>query len=85
MVCNVTQGDGFLALRTGPSTKYAIKNKFGNLLTLNVDTSQRRGRWVRVTGAYRTYTKDGQRQARRKVVNARGWAHDRYMCSSFIR
>lgn len=79
MVCNVNGPDGWVAIRSGPGTGYAARRKLKRLAVLVVDTSQRQGRWVRVTTAYRTFTPDGDRQ-RRKTLHVSGWAHDGYLC-----
>ncbi len=79
MVCNVNGPDGWLAVRSGPGAKYKAKRKLKRLAILEVDTSQRRGRWVRVLTAFRDRTTSGRPQAFRKL-NVIGWAHDGYLC-----
>lgn len=80
MVCNVNGPDGFLTVRSGPGTNYSKARAFNRLAILQLDTSQRRGRWVRVLGGYRITTKDGAPQGR-KNLPVQGWAHDGYLCS----
>ena len=80
MVCNVNGPDGFLSIRSGPATSYRAVRKLKRLATVEVDTSQRQGRWVRVRTAYRTFTPDGRAQGY-KDLSVSGWAHDRYLCS----
>lgn len=80
MVCNVNGPDGFLSIRTGPGTSYKQARAFNRLAIVRVDTSERRGRWVRVLGAYRITTKDGWPQTH-KNLPVQGWAHDGYLCS----
>ncbi|SLN18704.1 hypothetical protein [Pseudooctadecabacter jejudonensis] len=80
MVCNVNGPDGFLTVRSGPGTDFAQERAFNRLAILEVDTTQRRGNWVRVVDAHRTHTKDGAVQDF-KPLPVSGWAHDGYMCS----
>lgn len=80
MVCNVNGPDGFLTIRSGPGSDYASKRKLNRLAIVDVDTQYRQGRWVKVIDAYRTHTKDGQRQEY-KGLPVKGWAHDGYLCS----
>lgn len=79
MVCNVNGPDGFLSVRAGPGTQFDIRRKLNRLAILEVDTSKRAGRWVAVTTAYRTVTKDGVGQAARSL-HVSGWAHDGFLC-----
>ncbi len=79
MVCNVNGPDGWVAIRSGPGTGFAANRKLKRLAILVVDTSQRQGRWVRVTTAYRNHTTNGRRQAH-KTLHVSGWAHDGYLC-----
>ena len=51
MVCNVNGPDGFLSVCAGAGTNFEVVRSFNRLAVLNLDLSQRRGRWVRVTGA----------------------------------
>jgi hypothetical protein len=80
MVCNVNGPDGFLTVRSGPGTDFAKVRAFNRLSILQLDTSQRRWRWVRVVDGFRITTKDGAPQAR-KNLTVQGWAHDGYLCS----
>lgn len=80
MVCNVNGPDGFLSVRSGPDTSYRAVRKLKRLANVEVDTSQRQGRWVRVLTAYRSYSPDGRAQAH-KDLTVSGWAHDRYLCA----
>lgn len=79
MVCNVNGPDGFLSVRAGPGSDYAQVRAFNRLAILTVDTSQRRGNWVRVVDGARTHTKDGARQDYNPLPVS-GWAHDGYLC-----
>jgi hypothetical protein len=80
MVCNVNGPDGFLTVRTGPGTDFAKVRAFNRLAILRLDTSERRGRWVRVLDGYRITTKDGAPQGRKNLA-VQGWVHDGYLCS----
>lgn len=80
MVCNVNGPDGFLSVRSGPGTDFEQVRAFNRLAILEVDTRERRGRWVRVVDAHRTHTTDGNLQTFRPLPVS-GWAHDGYMCS----
>lgn len=79
MVCNVNGPDGFLSVRSGPSTQHKVKRRLNRLAILTVDTHQRKGRWIRVLTAHRDYTKDGRPQDY-KSLHVTGWAHDGFMC-----
>lgn len=79
MVCNVNGPDGYLSIRSGPGTNYEIRRNLKRLAILRVDTSQRRGHWVRVLTAWRETTPEGWPQAHRSL-HVEGWAHDGYMC-----
>ena len=79
MVCNVNGPDGFLTIRSGPGTEYASVRKLKRLAVLALDTSQRRGNWIRVYGAHRNTTPEGRAQSY-KGLPVQGWAHDGYLC-----
>lgn len=80
MVCNVNGADGWLAIRSGPGSKYAARRKLKRLAIVVVDTSKRNGHWVRVTGAHRTHTVHGLRLSKYRDLPVTGWAHDGYLC-----
>jgi len=80
MVCNVDGPDGFLSIRSGPGTTHVVNRRLKRLAIVDVDTSERRGRWVKVVTAYRTHTDQGERRAY-KSLHVTGWAHDGYLCS----
>lgn len=79
LVCNVNGPDGFLSIRSGPGTNHQIKRKLNRLATVVVDTRYRQGNWIKVTDAFREYSKDGERIAY-KSLHVTGWAHDGYLC-----
>lgn len=79
MVCNVNGPDGFLSIRSGPGTDYAQNRALKRLATITVDTSDRRGRWVRVLDAYRDVSPEGKPQ-NYVSLSVTGWAHDGYLC-----
>jgi hypothetical protein len=79
MVCNVNGPDGFLSVRSGPGSDFDQVRAFNRLAILEVDTSQRRGNWVRIVGGARTHTVDGYLQDY-KALPVTGWAHDGYLC-----
>jgi hypothetical protein len=79
MVCNVNGPDGFLSVRSGPGTNFEQVRAFNRIAILEVDVTQRQGRWVRVVNGYRTHTVDGLPQALRELP-VTGWAHDGYLC-----
>ena len=83
MVCNVNGPDGFLTVRAGPGTQHAKARAFNRLAILRIDTTNRKGRWVRVLGAHRTVTPQGAHQSF-KDLPVVGWAHDGYLCSYVI-
>ena len=60
MVCNVNGPDGYLSIRSGPGSDFKAVRKLKRLAILQVDVSKRRGRWVRVLGAYRETTPEGR-------------------------
>jgi hypothetical protein len=80
MVCNVNGPDGFLSIRTGPGTGNPVARRLNRLARVRVDTRQRRGNWVRVIDAGRSFTTEGIRQ-QYKALPVSGWAHDGYLCS----
>ncbi len=80
MVCNVNGPDGYLSIRTGPGTNHSEARRLNRLARVTVDTSNRRGNWVRVLNADRRFTKDGRSQPY-KALPVSGWAHDGYLCS----
>lgn len=79
MVCNVSAVDGFLSIRAGPGTQHGIVRKLKRLAVVEINASERRGRWVRVLSADRNVTPDGRGQAF-KSLPVQGWAHDGYLC-----
>ena len=79
MVCNVNGPDGFLTVRAGPGTSHASVRAFNRLAIMVVDTSQRQGRWVRVTSAYREVDVKGRPKGS-KAFKVSGWVHDGYLC-----
>lgn len=79
MVCNVNGPDGFVTVRSGPGTHHSSNRQLRRLAIIEVDTRQRRGRWVRVLTADRTHTTNGQPQAH-KSLHVTGWVHDNYLC-----
>lgn len=81
MVCNVNGPDGFLTVRSCPSTSCSKVRAFNRLAVLVVDTRYRNGNWVWVTEAYRNHDKNGNRYVETQHFAVEGWAHDGYMCS----
>jgi len=79
MVCNVNGPDGFLTIRTAPSSEAGAARMLKRLAIVVVDTSDRQGNWIRVLSAHRTHTTKGERQAF-KPLPVTGWAHDNYLC-----
>jgi hypothetical protein len=80
MVCNVNGPDGFLSIRSGPGSDFKAVRKLNRLAIVEVDDSERRGRWVRVVNAYRTVSPQGL-SVPHKPLPVQGWAHDGYLCS----
>lgn len=80
MVCNVNGPDGYLSIRSGPGSNHGINRNLKRLATVTVDTSQRRGNWVRVLDAHRSFTTNGQRMDYKSLA-VQGWAHDGYLCA----
>lgn len=79
MVCNVKGSDGFLTVHKKPAAGSASARKLKRLAILVVDTSQRRGNWVKVLSAHRTHTVQGSPQTF-KNLPVKGWADDRKLC-----
>lgn len=79
MVCNVNGPDGFLSIRSGPGSDFKAVRKLNRLAIVEVDATERRGRWVRVVTAYRTVSPQG-RDVPYKPLDVQGWAHDGYLC-----
>ena len=79
MVCNVNGPDGFLSIRSGPGSNHGINRNLKRLARVTVDTSQRRGNWVRVLDAGRSFSTTGQ-PVNYKALTVQGWAHDGYLC-----
>lgn len=79
MVCNVNGPDGFLSIRSGPGSDFKAVRKLKRLAIVEVDDSERRGRWVRVVNAYRTVSPEGH-SVPHKPLTVQGWAHDGYLC-----
>ncbi|WP_298857688.1 SH3 domain-containing protein [uncultured Sulfitobacter sp.] len=80
MVCNVNGPDGFLSVRSGPGTGFKVARSFERLAVIDLDLTERRGRWVRVTGAHRQMSPEGIRVQRRNLP-VQGWVHDGYLCA----
>lgn len=80
MVCNVNGPDGFLSVRSGPGTDFKAVRSFKRLAVIDLDLTERRGRWVRVTGAHRHMSPEGSRVQRRNLA-VQGWVHDGYLCA----
>ena len=80
MICDVNGPDGFLTIRTGPGANYAAARSLKRLAIVEVDTRDRRGNWIRVRGAHRSFTPEGARTPD-KDLPVTGWAHDGYLCS----
>lgn len=80
MVCNVNGPDGYLSVRSGPGTKHEVLRNLERLAIVTVDTGQRQGHWVRVVGAHRDHSPDGDALADRRHLPVAGWAHDNYLC-----
>ncbi len=81
MVCNVNGPDGFVSVRSGPGTEFAVERNLKRLAVLTVDTSQRQGHWVRVLTAHRDVTETGKPlKGGYKALPVQGWAHDGYLC-----
>ncbi|MCX7566432.1 SH3 domain-containing protein [Sulfitobacter sp. F26169L] len=80
MVCNVNGPDGFLSVRSGPGTDFKVVRSFNRLAVIELDASERRGRWVRVTGAFRHMTPEGRPTSQRNLP-VQGWVHNGYLCA----
>lgn len=80
MVCDVNGVDGFLAVRSGPSTHYPILRKLERLAIVNVDTRYRQGNWIYVRTAYRVHNINGYRRRNVRNLHVEGWSHSRYLC-----
>lgn len=80
LVCNVNGPDGFVSIRSGPGTSYKIKRKLNRLAYIEVDTHARKGRWVKVLTADRSYSKNGK-PIKHKSLHVTGWVHDNFLCS----
>ena len=80
MVCNVNGEDGFLSIRTGPGADHPVARSLKRLARVHIDTRERRGHWVRVTGASRSFSIEGKRQPD-QALPVTGWAHDGHLCS----
>lgn len=72
--------DGFLSIRSGPGSDFKAVLKLNRLAIVEVDDSERRGRWVRVMYAYRTVSPQDH-SVPLKQLPVQGWAHDGYLCS----
>lgn len=79
MVCNVNGPDGYLTIRTSPTSNSNSARKLKRLAILVVDTANRRGHWIRVLSAHRNHTINGKPRTFRKLP-VTGWAHDDYLC-----
>ncbi len=79
MVCNVNGPEGYLSVREGPGTNYAIKRKLNRLAVVVVDTTVRSGRWIKVLDAHRSFSIHGQPQTYKSLF-VTGWVHDSYLC-----
>lgn len=80
MVCNVNGPDGFLSVRSGPGTDFKVVRSFKRLAVIDLDLTEWRGRWMRVTGAHRHMSPEGNPVARRNLP-VQGWVHDGYLCA----
>lgn len=80
MVCNVNGPDGYLSIRSGPGTNHAIKRKLNRLAILSISPSGKSGKWVPVTTAFRTHSKEGYSIGGKKSLHVSGWAHGNYIC-----
>lgn len=80
MVCNVNGPDGFLSVRAGPGTDYAVRRNLKRIAIVRIDTTRRKGHWVKVDTAYRSHSVDGDLLAEMRDLHVEGWAHDGYLC-----
>ena len=82
MVCDVNGPDGYLAIRSGPSTNRSIKRKLKRLAIVVVDTNRISGdgRWIKVVDAYRTHDTNGFQYDETIELPVNGWASTRYLC-----
>lgn len=79
MVCNVNGPDGYLSIRSGPGTDFKALRKLKRFAIVKFDTTEQRGRWVRVITAYREVSPQGGPHPY-KSLDVQGWAHDGYLC-----
>ena len=79
MVCNVNGQDGFVTIRSKPSSNSPSARKLKRLAIIVVDTSQRKGNWIRVVSAHRNHSVAGRRQTF-KDLPVQGWVHDDFLC-----
>lgn len=80
MVCNVNGPDGFLSVRSGPGTNYAIRRNLKRLAIVTVDTRYRQGSWVYVRTAYRAHDESGYQLRGHRNLHVEGWAHSGHLC-----
>ncbi|MCQ0987229.1 hypothetical protein [Jiella marina] len=80
MICNVNGPDGYLSIRTAPGSQHGEARRLKRLAIVEIDTRERRGHWVRVLDAHRSFTSEGRKQDF-KHLPVTGWAHDGYLCS----
>ncbi len=79
VACNLADG-ATLAVRAGPGTDHAVTARIERYTTLELDTRERAGAWVRVVGGDQSHAPDGRRRAYKSLL-IDGWAHDSYLCT----
>jgi len=80
MVCNVNGPDGFLTIRDGPGYSYSNARALNRLANVVLNISQRQGRRVKVLDAYPRVSKDGNKQAFKRLA-IQGRVDDGYFCT----
>ncbi|MEO1091470.1 MAG: SH3 domain-containing protein [Pseudomonadota bacterium] len=79
LVCNVDDG-GSMTVRARPSSNATVVTRLRRFTTVEVDTGQIQGSWVRVVSADESYTADGMRQPFRSL-GVEGWAYVDFLCA----
>lgn len=79
LACGFEAG-GTLSVHAAPDAASAVLARLDRLTTVEVDTGERRGAWIRVVGADLSFTADGKRRAYTSLL-VEGWAEDAYLCA----
>ncbi len=79
LACGLPAG-GSLAVHDAPDAAAPVTAALEPMITVEVDTSERRDGWIRVVAADRSFTPDGKRSAYTSLL-VEGWTRDDHLCA----